>query len=350
MLVLLRHSWTGAFPGAGVVGVVMFFVLSGYLITGILIRDIATCGRVRYRVFYAHRAFRLLPALLAFLLVYTATELITDRLGDRSTGVIGRTVVVGLLYVKDVPLPFDVSQAIAPLWTLAVEEQFYLIWPLMLVAAVRRARLRQLFVASSICVLAAMLVSVLAIEALRPERLNHVYSLPTTWGFGLIAGSWLRIHHDAATNWLHGRRGVSVTLLAVASLVVLSFYPDAEFDPLFYIVGCPAIVLASAVVVLRAASMPQPSSRLVVPLVRLGTISYAVYLWNYYVLLLLNDGTTAAPEWWVSVSAVVLTVVIATASWFTVEWIGRHMRRIFDARYVDRRGQVHERVTPSPGA
>ena len=136
--VLLGHSWPGIFQGAGIIGVIAFFVLSGYLITNVLLRDIERHRKIRYGRFYAHRAFRLLPALISLLGVYAIVELATDVLGDRSKGIVGYTVLAGLGYLKDLPLPFDVSMAIGPLWTLAVEEQFYLIWPALLVLALRR--------------------------------------------------------------------------------------------------------------------------------------------------------------------------------------------------------------------
>jgi peptidoglycan/LPS O-acetylase OafA/YrhL len=87
--VLLGHSWPGLFQGAGIVGVIVFFVLSGYLITGVLLRDIERHRKVRYGRFYAHRAFRLLPALISFLGVYAIVELTADVLGDRSKGIVG---------------------------------------------------------------------------------------------------------------------------------------------------------------------------------------------------------------------------------------------------------------------
>ena len=94
--VLLGHSWPGIFQGAGIVGVIAFFVLSGYLITNVLVRDIERHRKIRYGRFYAHRAFRLVPALISLLGVYAIVELATDVLGDRSKGIVGYTVLAGL--------------------------------------------------------------------------------------------------------------------------------------------------------------------------------------------------------------------------------------------------------------
>ncbi|GAP55869.1 putative peptidoglycan O-acetyltransferase YrhL [Arthrobacter sp. Hiyo6] len=190
--VLLGHSWPGIFQGAGIVGVIVFFVLSGYLITGVLARDIQRHRKVRYGRFYAHRAFRLLPALILFLGVYAVVELAADVLGDRSKGQIGYTLLAGFGYLKDLPLPFDVSLAIGPLWTLAVEEQFYLVWPALLALALRSNRQGRLIGWSAAVVLSLMTASVLGMLLFAPQLHSLVYALPTTWGLGLIIGSALR--------------------------------------------------------------------------------------------------------------------------------------------------------------
>ena len=203
--VLLGHSWPGIFQGAGIVGVIVFFVLSGYLITNVLLRDIERHRKIRYGRFYAHRAFRLVPALISLLGVYAVVELATDVLGDRSKGIVGYTVLAGLGYLKDLPLPFDVSMAIGPLWTLAVEEQFYLIWPALLVLALRRNRQGRLIGWSAAVALSLMTASVLAMVTLAPQLHSLVYALPTTWGLGLIIGSALRLYRLHVFGWFSGR-------------------------------------------------------------------------------------------------------------------------------------------------
>lgn len=333
LLVMLRHGWPQVFQGAGIVGVVVFFVLSGYLITGVLIRDIATEGRIRYRRFYAHRAFRLLPALLAFLACYSMMELSFGVLGDREDGTVGVTLLAAITYITDLPLPFHVSQAIAPLWTLAVEEQFYLIWPALLAYAVRRGRQFALVTITTVVVLVLMIVSVIAVLAIAPDRFNHVYSLPTTWGVGLVIGSAARVFRDRAMGYMKdGRTRNALTYLSIAVLSGLCFFPNANVTPLFYILGGPLIVAAATFLVL-AASGGAALPALLSPLRALGTISYAAYLWNYAILLWLNDGRAVDAPWWASTGSFVLTVVVAAVSWFTVERLGRHARRAFDRRY-----------------
>ena len=332
--VLLGHSWPGIFQGAGIVGVIVFFVLSGYLITGVLMRDIERHRKVRYGRFYAHRAFRLLPALIAFLGVYAIVELAADVLGDRSKGIIGYTLLAGLGYLKDLPLPFDVSMAIGPLWTLAVEEQFYLIWPALLVLALRKNRQGRLVGWAAAVVVALMAGTVLAMLILAPQLHSLVYALPTTWGLGLIIGSALRLYRVRTSSWFSGRRHRRAALFGgSAVLAALVFFPKANESPVFFFLGGPLAMVAAAVLVALAASRTEVMPRWTRPLQLLGMVSYAAYLWNYIVILWLNDGSTADLPPLVAVLAIVLTLLIAVLSWHTVERLGRIGRKWFDGRH-----------------
>lgn len=335
--VLLGHSWPGIFQGAGIVGVIAFFVLSGYLITNVLVGDIERHRKIRYRRFYAHRAFRLVPALVSLLGVYAIVELATDVLGDRSKGIVGYTVLAGLGYLKDLPLPFDVSMAIGPLWTLAVEEQFYLIWPALLVLALRRNRQGKLIGWSAAVALFLMSASVLAMVTLAPQLHSLVYALPTTWGLGLIIGSALRLYRVHVFNWFSGRWLRRAALLgSVAVLAALIYFPKANETPAFMFIGGPLAMAAAAVLVALAASRTAAMPKWTRPAQLLGTVSYAAYLWNYAVILWLNGGSTADLPPLIAVSAIAVTLLIAVISWHTVERLGRIARARFDQHYSAR--------------
>ncbi|WP_254678983.1 acyltransferase [Arthrobacter sp. 24S4-2] len=335
--VLMGHSWPGLFQGAGIVGVIVFFVLSGYLITGVLMRDVEQHRKIRYVRFYAHRAFRLLPAIIAFLGVYAIVELTADVLGDRSKGIIGNTLLAGFGYLKDLPLPFDVSMAIGPLWTLAVEEQFYLIWPALLVVALRRNRQGRLIGWSAAVVLSLMTASVLAMLILAPNLHSLVYALPTTWGLGLVIGSALRLYRVRMFSWFSGRRTRLVALLgSILVLAALVFFPKANESPAFFFVGGPLAMAAASVLVVLAASRTRVMPRWMRALQLLGMVSYAAYLWNYVVILWLNGGSTADLPQLVAVTAILLTLLLAVVSWHTVERLGRIGRERFDNYYEAR--------------
>ncbi|CAH0154687.1 O-acetyltransferase OatA [Arthrobacter sp. Bi26] len=348
--VLLGHSWPGIFQGAGIVGVIAFFVLSGYLITNVLVRDIERHRKIRYGRFYAHRAFRLVPALISFLGVYAIVELATDVLGDRSKGIVGYTVLAGLGYLKDLPLPFDVSMAIGPLWTLAVEEQFYLIWPALLVLALRRNRQGRLIGFSAAVALFFMAASVMAMATLAPQLHSLVYALPTTWGLGLIVGSALRLYRVHVFSWFTGHGFRRAALCGSAAVLAgLIFFPKANETPAFIFLGGPLAMAASAVLVALAASRTAAMPKWTRPVQMLGTVSYAAYLWNYVVILWLNGGSTADLPPLIAVSAIALTLLIAVISWHTVERLGRIARDRFDRHYVarDQRNQQDQQKAGS---
>lgn len=339
--VLLGHSWPGIFQGAGIVGVIVFFVLSGYLITGVLLRDVEQHRRIRYGRFYAHRAFRLLPALILFLGVYAGVELTADVLGDRSKGIIGYTLLVAFGYLKDLPLPFDVSLAIGPLWTLAVEEQFYLIWPPLLLLALRKNRQGRLVSVSAAAVLILMTASVVAMLNLAPHLHSLVYALPTTWGLGLIIGSALRLYRVHVFSLFAGRRlRLLALLVSIVLLAGLGFFPKANETAFFFFVGGPLAMAAAAVLVVLAASRTRGMPKWTRPLQLLGAVSYAVYLWNYPVILWLNGGSTADLPPLVAWSAILLTLLLAAISWHTAERLGRIARDRFDKHQSGRRPAV----------
>lgn len=347
--VLLGHSWPGLFQGAGIVGVIVFFVLSGYLITGVLLRDVERHRKIRYGRFYAHRAFRLLPALVAFLGVYAIVELTADVLGDRSKGIIGYTLLAGFGYLKDLPLPFDVSLAIGPLWTLAVEEQFYLVWPALLVVALRSNRQGRLIGWSAAVVYSLMTATVLAMLILAPQLHSLVYALPTTWGLGLIVGSALRLYRVHVSGWFSGHRlRLAAGLGSIIVLAALIFFPKANETPAFFFAGGPLAMAAAGVLVVLAATRSSPMPTSTRALQALGTVSYAAYLWNYIVILWLNDGSTADLPPLVAVCAILLTLLLAVISWHTVERLGRAARARFDNKFYPDQQRAASAVASRP--
>jgi peptidoglycan/LPS O-acetylase OafA/YrhL len=277
------------------------------------------------------------PALVSLLGVYAIVELATDVLGDRSKGIVGYTVLAGLGYLKDLPLPFDVSMAIGPLWTLAVEEQFYLIWPALLVLALRRNRQGRLIGWSAAVALFLMSASVLAMVTLAPQLHSLVYALPTTWGLGLIIGSALRLYRVHVFNWFTGRwLRRAALLVSVAVLAALIYFPKANETPAFMFIGGPLAMAAAAVLVALAASRTAVMPKWTRPVQLLGTVSYAAYLWNYAVILWLNGGSTADLPPLIAVSAIVVSLLIAVISWHTVERLGRIARARFDQHFSAR--------------
>lgn len=169
-LVLLRHSWPDAFGGAGIVGVVVFFTLSGYLITGLLAADVRRYGRIRYGRFYRNRFLRLIPALLFVLAGLVVIEGILDVSDTRRF--VPRTIGVALTYTMNIPLFNHGSPNFSHLWTLANEEQFYLVWPLIIVLGVRYRKLRLLVAVTA----AALIVLLVTTVAWQHDDIQKIYN------------------------------------------------------------------------------------------------------------------------------------------------------------------------------
>ena len=176
LLVIVEHALPSTF-GPGVVGVVMFFTLSGYLITGLISAEVERRGALRYRRFYRNRLLRLYPALVV-LLLGVVIEAFT--LGRTPVSELPRTLLVGLTYTADLPFRPG-SAATGHLWTLATEEQFYLLWPLVLTASLRRGTVRKALVTSGVLVVLGCVASLWLVA----PRWDRVYMLPTSWARNL---------------------------------------------------------------------------------------------------------------------------------------------------------------------
>lgn len=322
-LVLLRHSWPAVFAGAGIVGVVMFFTLSGYLITSMLQRELASTGRVSFSRFALARAMRLLPALALMLLVFAFVESVFNPLGDRST--VGPSVAAALLYLRDFPLPFSTSPAINTLWTLAVEEQFYLFWPIILVTALRHRAIGRTLAVTIAGLIVASSVSV-AVFAKDP---GTVYILPTTWASSLLIGAAAAVYRDRVLALLRAASGPRWLMMSVvgALLATLALYPDAKNTAWIYLAGGPLIAVLTVVLIFVMQEWKSLPWRLLEPVRLLGLVSYAVYVWNALVV-----------NWCVplgafsGIASIVFTILLGIVSWFTVERPARWLRMRMVAR------------------
>ena len=296
-LVVLRHAAPGLAPGAGVVGVVMFFALSGYLITGVLADEVERTGRVDLRRFYAHRARRLVPALLVLLVAFAAVTLVLDPLGDR--GRLLKTVVVALTWTGNMPFG-HASDATFHLWTLATEEQFYLLWPAALLLLGGR---RGLGVAAA-ATTALLLATVVWLRAVP----DNAYSLPTPWLVCFVIGAAARL----------GGKGVPTprwaSALSLLGLAVLSVVP-LRGHALTYLAGGPAIATLTAVLLVSWHTWTQVTGPPLRALAWLGTVSYGAYLWNYPLTTWLRPHLAHGA----GLVAAALTLAAAATSWYVVE-------------------------------
>ncbi|QIM20424.1 acyltransferase [Phycicoccus sp. HDW14] len=318
-------------PG-GFLGVDVFFVISGFLITTLLLRERADTGRVDLRAFWTRRARRLVPALL--LVVPSAVLLARLTESDLLVG-IGRQVLGALTFTSnwlEVGAGTDYFASTSPtllanLWSLAVEEQFYLLWPLALLALLRMVRRPEARAGAALGL--ALASSLLMALRLDPDHPTRVYYGTDTHATGLMVGAALALAlatpHRAWTRtarWERHRRTVgALALVTLGTLLVLA----DERSPVTFRGGILLASLATAALVLVVVERPGRLRALLdLPAARwVGARSYGLYLWHWPVVLVVGQDLPVTPggldyvltRGW----ALVVTVAAADLSYRFVE-------------------------------
>ena len=330
-LVVLYHLTPGALVG-GYIGVDVFFVISGFLITGLLLREKESSGGIHLPSFWKRRARRLLPAL--GLLVVTCTGAAFVIGGDLLVG-LGKQVLGALTFSYNwVALAggssyFDETtpELFRNLWSLAVEEQFYLAWPLVvLLLVLLRRRTRLVIVVVIAIASAAAMYSLVA--ASDPTR---VYYGTDTHSFGLAIGAALAISTTGWTqqvlSWSRASRFwlPLLGLVGVAGVIALAVVMPDD-NPLVYQGGLVAVALLSAIAIAGAVVPGGFLGRLLdLPPIRwVGERSYGLYLWHWPVFVLVGatipiTDPDAAGGWMLGAIALALTVFFATVSYRYLE-------------------------------
>jgi peptidoglycan/LPS O-acetylase OafA/YrhL len=313
VLVLARHVWPEG--GAGMVGVDLFFVLSGFLITCLLIEEWDERGGISFKAFYARRALRLLPALYAMLTVFVACSLLFAR-GDRLAHALKSAALAGTYLTGYAAFDnFFNSRPLGPVWSLAVEEQFYLLWPVILWLALRRGWSLQ-----RCAVLAVGLAALDVVFRIVSWQLWQVriYTLPTTWADGLFIGC------AVALGWKAGlfptRIPSALAWSGWLTLFFLGLWQTMEVSGPTYGPVLTSMAVVSAVLVLAAARGEGglPTALLASRPVRwVGRRSYAIYLWN--ASLIAAVPTSWKPHVLLAVLAAVASFGVAELSWRFVE-------------------------------
>lgn len=331
--VILFHLTPGAVPG-GYLGVDIFFVLSGFLITALLVREHEKNGRIRLLDFWRRRARRLLPAIGLLVLVCCSVALVVggNVLLDLGRQVLGAatfssnwlSIVEGSSYFTE-----SNPELFRNLWSLAVEEQFYLVWPLVIMALlfIRNITIRSVIV-GALAVASAIAMALLYIPG---EDATRVYYGTDTHSFGLAIGATLAL---ASKNWwpwpLAWPRWLRTALQlagvgAIAALIAASFTLPAEAD-ITYQGGLVVIALLSALAIAAAIMPGSLLGRLldVEPMRWIGERSYGLYLWHWPVFVLTiamlpTFALDGASAWALGGIALIVTVVAAALSYRFVE-------------------------------
>jgi peptidoglycan/LPS O-acetylase OafA/YrhL len=323
------HAFPGAVPG-GFIGVDVFFVISGFLITGIMV-DAAAAGRFSLSGFYARRIRRIFPALIVVLAACYAAGwlwLFEDRFAQLGKHVAGGAGFASNFLLWQEAGYFDASGETKPLlhlWSLGIEEQFYLAWPLIVYVA-WRTRVSVLVVAA----VAAAASLAFNLYSIRQDLVGTFYS-PATRAWELMTGSLLAcaVRPALLANW-PGVRGAFERLtagqgrrdlLSVAGLLAVAgammglngarHYPGAW--AMIPVAGAALLIAAGPGAVINRAALSAS------PMVWLGLVSYPLYLWHWPLLAFARIWQAGEPPVLVRMGAVTLALVLAVITYRALE-------------------------------
>ncbi|MFI6020841.1 acyltransferase family protein [Streptomyces sp. NPDC051287] len=326
LLVIVYHVRPDLVPG-GSVGVDVFFTISGFVITRLLVAEYARTGGIGLWPFYRRRWLRLMPALLVMCAVTALLSLVLPLPlfhGTWVAALLAAGSVVNLVRAGD---SADLTAPLGHTWSLGVEEQFYLAWPLLLLALLRRSAPRVVLGAvAALCVLPVLWRTVLW----DPAAVHRIYNGPDTRADQLLVGALLalvlaRLRADDPRRERLRRWAGRLWAPAAALLALIAWrIPITEtggWSPLWYTAGFLAAAVLSACVVAALQLCPRsPLSRLLSlsgPAWIGRNLSYGMYLWHYPVLRLLHD--LGVPGGLLLPAGLAATLAVALASYALLE-------------------------------
>lgn len=287
LAVVLFHIEPALLPG-GFAGVDIFFVISGYLITGNISRDFYSPQGFSWREFYRRRALRILPVLFVVLLVtllvghFTLLPEDLDELGRSALASVFSVANIYFAYFLDVGYFADDSslQPLLHLWSLGVEEQFYFIWPVILVFLLARFARGGALSVTALLIVASFILAELSLS--RSPMFTY-YMLPTRAGellIGALLALFLSRTRSSMPAWFYFSLGLVGALLVIASLAWVT--EDMGFPG----VNALPSTLGAALLIWAGSQKVVGISRILSlrPLVLVGLISYSLYLWHWPIL------------------------------------------------------------------
>jgi peptidoglycan/LPS O-acetylase OafA/YrhL len=321
-------------PG-GFIGVDVFFVLSGFLITTLLVVEHAHTGRIDLRAFYVRRVARLFPAMAALIVGVLVLDMFIPNPVDGTNQRLDAIAVLAYIGNGFFALEHDGLGYLSHTWSLAIEEQFYLAWPLALIVLMAKGRRTALIVLG--VAVAAIVVARVGVYAIDHRfAIDYGYANTFSRADSLLVGCLLAL----CAGRLGALLSTPIAFLAAAALGAVAL-TTTILTPAMMLGGYTAIALAAAIIIGNVHAYPGgPLARVLAlrPLASVGLISYGLYLYHYPVLIAL--GSTDLRSSHRAVIGLAMTFLIASISYFVIE---RPARRAIRARWG------RERATPHGG-
>lgn len=330
VIMVLAYHLKMPFAKSGLLGVTVFFVISGYLITGILINEIEESGGVDLKNFWLRRIRRLLPAVLSMAVVMIFVSAVVNRVvftkgcNDLLSAVFGYNnwwqIFRKVSYFENAGAPSPFTHC----WSLAIETQFYLIYPILLIL-LSKARNRGKVFAAVTAVLAMISVVLMGVLYSPDGDPSRVYYGTDTRAFSLLIGALAAIqkeYHIIKVK-LQGKLWAVIGSISVLILIGMMMLISSYSSFLYY--GGQAIVSVLAAFVVYAVTVSRSLLNIILGssiLKWIGDRSYSIYLWHYPIIVLMSGGKRAA--WWIVILEVVLSVGVAELSYRFIETPVRH--------------------------
>ncbi|MBS0470512.1 MAG: acyltransferase [Proteobacteria bacterium] len=329
--VLMVLAFHAGISGGGYVGVDVFYVISGYLICGIVLRE---DGAFSFARFYERRVRRIMPALLTMLAATALFSfiLLPADMASYARSLVSATVFASNFYFWHSLGYFGVDPQYAPLlhtWSLAVEEQLYIVWPIVIVALSARSGRRGVAFAIAALALGAVLVGLLVVDRIP----RAAFFLPVYRSAEFLLGAFLAtgIVPKITSRW------IGDVLAALGLIAVLANLPWAHPSPAFPHLEILSACVGTALILYGTDLRNTLVARILGlrPIVLIGQSSYSLYLWHwpiiafgtYYVL----DPHSAA---WLKIVLALAAIPVAFASWHFIERPFRSPRAILSRRQV----------------
>lgn len=327
VLAVMAYHFGAGWSRGGFLGVDMFFVLSGYLITSLLLVEWAHTDSIRLSAFWARRARRLLPAMFLVLIgiaLWTRLDLPSDRWSEiRGDGLWTFFYAANWNFIEAGRSYF--SADLSPLrhtWSLAIEEQFYLLWPLVVFALLRLARGRHVLLVAT-CVagtLASLIASIALYNSADPSR---AYYGTDTRVSQLLIGALVAV---VLLRWTPASRstriGIQVLGVVAAGAIIWAFVTVSDQRAGLYRGGFVLFAIGTAAVigaVVQTTRNPLRAALCLAPVRWVGQVSYGVYLWHWPIRVAIDENRTNLSGWELAVVRVAATFAIAALSYYLVE-------------------------------